>query len=90
MTRAGAKTVRMTASARFRVSAVPLAWADAAHHPAIGARGREAYGQEAQPPQARAMPRKSSALRLAPPTSAPSTLATPISSAAFDGFTEPP
>ena len=39
---------------------------------------------------ARAMPRKSSAFRLAPPTSAPSTLGTCSSSRAFDGLTEPP
>ncbi len=36
------------------------------------------------------MPRKSDAFRLAPPTSAPFTSATPISSFALDGFTEPP
>ncbi len=40
--------------------------------------------------QATAIARKSAAFRLAPPTSAPSTLATDINSAAFDGFTEPP
>jgi hypothetical protein len=37
-----------------------------------------------------AMARKSAAARLAPPTRAPSTLATDSSSPAFDGFTEPP
>ncbi len=37
-----------------------------------------------------AIARNSLGLRLAPPTSAPSTLATDISSLAFDGFTEPP
>ena len=37
-----------------------------------------------------AIARKSAAFRLAPPTSAPLTLATAISSAAFEGFTEPP
>ena len=36
------------------------------------------------------MARKSSALRLAPPTSAPSTSGWAMSSAAFSGFTEPP
>ena len=36
------------------------------------------------------IPRKSSAFKLAPPTSAPSTLTTAISSAALDGLTEPP
>jgi len=45
---------------------------------------------EISPHRARAIPRKSTALRLAPPTSAPLTLATAISSAAFDGLTEPP
>ena len=37
-----------------------------------------------------AIARKSDAFRLAPPTSAPLTLATAISSAAFEGLTEPP
>src|SRR5215467_14733859 len=37
-----------------------------------------------------AIARNSLGLRLAPPTSAPSTLSTDISSLAFDGFTEPP
>jgi ribosomal protein S18 acetylase RimI-like enzyme len=37
-----------------------------------------------------AIARKSDAFRLAPPTSAPLTLATAINSAAFEGLTEPP
>src|SRR6185369_8426219 len=40
--------------------------------------------------QAAAIPRKSAAFRLAPPTRAPLTSGTAISSAAFEGFTEPP
>src|SRR5579871_2893310 len=42
------------------------------------------------PERSRTTARNSSALRLAPPTSAPSTLSTANNSLAFDGFTEPP
>jgi hypothetical protein len=40
--------------------------------------------------QASAMPRKSAAFKLAPPTSAPSTLASPSSTTALAGYTDPP
>ncbi len=48
----------------------------------------EAGAQAAE--RAATIPPKSAALRLAPPTSAPSTFGTAKISAAFDGFTEPP
>lgn len=48
---------------------------------------RRAHRSQAQ---AAAIARNSSAFRLAPPTSAPSTLATTISSRALAGLTDPP
>ncbi len=47
-------------------------------------------GERGNQPTARAMARKSAALRLAPPTSAPSTSAVASRAAALSGFTEPP
>ena len=58
----------------------------AAPGPRNDVRLRTSFGQR----HAAAIARNSSALRLAPPTSAPSTSATLKSSLAFAGLTEPP
>ena len=64
------------------------AWRADRHDDLLEAHRRErASGSSGQPA---AIARKSAAFRLAPPTSAPLTLATAINSAALEGFTEPP